>query len=1007
MGSKNWLVPLVFFLGMAGTVGGQMANVPTESFETNDFSKFPWVHYGDAGWSTTQQQRHSGTYSAKAGAIDNDESTSLQVTLECVRGNITFYCKVSSESGFDYLKFYIDGVEKDKWSGQEDWAEVSLPVTEGRRTFEWTYSKDGSASEGDDTAWIDDIVFPGRVQSIVESSLVYEGTDGRLVYRTYANEGQTNSVNIIPDFSHCGYMGGGVAIPDVPVVTTLSPRNGDDTQMIQDAIDYVSSLSPDTRRYGFRGAVLLTAGRYQVSSSLTIAAGGVVLRGQGQDVLGTVLEATGAYGYNVIDVIGTGEFSPISSTIRLITSPYVPVGAFSFNVSNTAGYSVGDWIIVQRTTNQLWINDLAMGQFGWRVESYRHMYERYVVDITGSTITIDSPMVEVIQDKYGGGRIFKSNPLSRLSQCGVENLRIESTYAGDTDESHPWNAVELHDVEDSWVRRVTAQYFAGCCVNVESESTRLTIEDCAFLDPKSLITGGRRYAFMISPIASHILCQRCYAAYARHSYVTGHVVPGPNVFVDCYAYNCWLDSGPHHRWATGTLYDNIRDSLQINAQNHGPSGTGQGWAGAQQVLWNCQAGSTVCEAPKGAMNFAIGCITKRNNGLWIDEPDGFWEHHGQPVKPRSIYYKQLEDRLGMAAVENVTTPEQRSGGIWPDLAEWAGRYTFQPRPVNSNTPADERLEIGSDAIFEIVPLAGAAILEYQWYEISAGSYLPIGNNAPTLTITNMKAADKGREFFCRIITDKGPFCSRNAAICHVDYNLRLVEDFEALSSPDGKAATGASGGKWDTHGEGTGNVGVITKDNSQVLRYSGHSGGSSRGVMVSGLSNPISNSEAGVLLFRLNFRSTFAPANHYMGITDLNLNTDPDAMNGNACHRENVVAGLAVLSAGSSAESGLEEMDIVTTDKKATVLAGIIHNQWYNVWIVADNTNDTYDLYLSMAEGPGTPIPARPLAEYLIGEGLDFGKSTASSLYGAMFFTETTTGGTKSADIDDIYWSAP
>ena len=841
----------------------------------------------------------------------------------------------------------------------------------------------------------------------VESSLVYEGPDGHLVYETYANEGQTNSVNIIPDFSRCGYMGGGVAIPDVPVATTSSPRNGDDTQMIQNAIDHVSSLSPDAN--GFRGAVLLTAGRYQVSDTLMITAGGVVLRGQGQDVLGTVLEGTGAYGYNVISVNGSGEFSPISSTIRPITSPYVPVGAYSLNVANTIGYSVGDWIIVQRTPNQFWIDELAMGQYGWRFVSYHHMYERYVVDMTRNAITIDSPMVEVIEDQYGGGRIFKSTPISRLTQCGVENLRIESTYASDTDENHPWEAVVLENVEDCWVRRVTAQYFAGSCVNVASASTRVTIEDCAFLDPKSLITGGRRYAFMISPQANHILFQRCYAAYARHSYVTGHLIPGPNVFVDCYGYNCWLDSGPHHRWATGTLYDNVRDSMQINAQNHGPSGTGQGWAGAQQVLWNCRAGSTVCEAPKGAMNFAIGCITTRNNGLWVDEPDGWWEHHGQPVTPRSLYYKQLEDRLGMAAVENVTLPEQRSGGIWPDLADWAGQYTFQRRPIESNTPADEHLEMGSDAIFEVVPLPGATILEYEWYEFSGSSYIPIGSNSASLTIPHMQAEDKGREFFCRIITDKGPFCSRNAAICHVDYNLQLVEDFEALAglSPDGKAATGVSGGRWDTHGEGTGNVGIIARDNSQVLVYTGHSGGSSRGVMVSGLSNPIRNNEAGLLLFRLMFPASFAPANHYMGITDLNLNTDSDAMDGSACHKENVVAGFGVLSAGSNADSGLEEMDVVTTNETATVLARIIHNQWYNIWIVADNTNDTYDLYLSTAEDPGTPIPGRPLAKDLIGEGLDFGKRTTKSLYGAMFFTETTTGGTKFANIDDIYWSAP
>ena len=80
--------------------------------------------------------------------------------LDCISGDITFYRKVSSEGSCDYLKFYIDGVEKGTWSGTRDWDQVSFSVTPGTRTFEWTYSKDGSVSEDDDTAWIDDIVFP-------------------------------------------------------------------------------------------------------------------------------------------------------------------------------------------------------------------------------------------------------------------------------------------------------------------------------------------------------------------------------------------------------------------------------------------------------------------------------------------------------------------------------------------------------------------------------------------------------------------------------------------------------------------------------------------------------------------------------------------------------------------------------------------------------------------------------------------------------------------------------
>ena len=129
-------------------------------FETGNFSEVGRTSYGDQDWAVTSEQSHSGTYSARAGSIGHDESSALEVTLDCTAGDFSFYYKVSSESGWDHLTFYVDDEEQDKWSGEEDWTEVSFPVTEGSRTFVWTYSKDGSATEGSDTAWIDDITFP-------------------------------------------------------------------------------------------------------------------------------------------------------------------------------------------------------------------------------------------------------------------------------------------------------------------------------------------------------------------------------------------------------------------------------------------------------------------------------------------------------------------------------------------------------------------------------------------------------------------------------------------------------------------------------------------------------------------------------------------------------------------------------------------------------------------------------------------------------------------------------
>ncbi|MHC4630165.1 MAG: fibronectin type III domain-containing protein [Planctomycetota bacterium] len=160
MKTIRMLAIVVLALVLVSNVRGQILTDPLEDFETGDFSKFPWEHSGDETWAVSSAEKNSGNYSAQAGSIEDDGSTTLWVSVDCIPGNISFYRKVSSEGGSDYLTFYIDGVQKDEWSGTEDWAEASFPVTAGTRIFKWTYSKDGSDTEGNDSAWIDDIVFP-------------------------------------------------------------------------------------------------------------------------------------------------------------------------------------------------------------------------------------------------------------------------------------------------------------------------------------------------------------------------------------------------------------------------------------------------------------------------------------------------------------------------------------------------------------------------------------------------------------------------------------------------------------------------------------------------------------------------------------------------------------------------------------------------------------------------------------------------------------------------------
>ena len=121
-----------------------------------------------------------------------------------------------------------------------------------------------------------------RAQDIPPTtSLVYPGTDGRLVYVA------DSLGNKIPDFSNAGYKGGGVALPYVAVKETVWPVLGDNSANIQAAIDRVSALPPDAA--GFRGAVLLKMGIYNLETPIYIKASGVVLRGEGMSDIGTIL----------------------------------------------------------------------------------------------------------------------------------------------------------------------------------------------------------------------------------------------------------------------------------------------------------------------------------------------------------------------------------------------------------------------------------------------------------------------------------------------------------------------------------------------------------------------------------------------------------------------------------------------------------------------------------------------------------------------------------------------
>ncbi len=473
-------------------------------------------------------------------------------------------------------------------------------------------------------------------------------TSGKLVY-TPDSKG-----NIVPDFSGVGYMNSEVAIPTIAVVKTVNPVAGDNLANIQSAIDEVAAMPVDN--YGFRGAILFKKGKYLVSDTIKISASGIVLRGEGTDSSnGTHFVATKQSQYILFYFCGSGVAALSNSSKKAITDVYVPIGTKQVTVATGHNFKIGNTVMLHRIPNQSWIDLLTMAQWGWSAVDYDIYYERKVTAVSGNVISLDAPVVDVIDTTYAKGEVIRYSS-TRIEKCGIENMALSSLYASDTAENHGWEAVGFKNIINGWARNLVVYYFGFSAVHVWDGAGWITVQDSKMIDPKSIITGGRRYSFNIDGQRS--LVQRCTTRRGRHDFVNGSRTPGPSVFYSDTATIQNADIGPHHRWSTGILFDNLVSNGNQNIQNRTSSGSGHGWAGGQIMYWNCKAGAMIIQDPQGdARNWAIGCTatTITNVGDMVTEPLGIVESKNKRITAiPSLFKMQLIERFPSAAKQPQT-----------------------------------------------------------------------------------------------------------------------------------------------------------------------------------------------------------------------------------------------------------------------------------------------------------------------------------------------------------------
>ena len=552
---------------------------------------------------------------------------------------------------------------------------------------------------------------------------------------TTAKAGKEKQVYIPMDYSTCGYHASETAIPDVANAVYVECSGGDMHDILQKAIDYVSSLKPD--KNGRRGAVLLGAGTFNIDKPLRICASGVVLRGSGQDKTTIIKRGIDRGALLYIE----GDMSMSGGDTIAIDGTKTPAGATTLTIASAKGLKTGDRIRIVRPSTREWIESLGCYDFGgdldytgWKPGDIDITWDRTIVSATGNSITIDAPITTTLDQKYGGGYLITGYNQGEITECGIENMTLvsEQNTWNPKDEDHCWDAIWMDNTRDCWVRRVNFRSFAGSAVNIQKNTSRITVEDCIASEPVSEVGGWRRGVFITR--GQQTLIQRCVSRKGIHDFAAGFCAAGPNAFVQCEGEESLGFSGSIGSWAAGLLFDIVNiDGNDIAFKNLEQFQFGTGWNTANSMLWQCTGSTLWCYSPDADNRSSA-------NGCWGTlTGNAEWTSSNEHVQPRSLFYAQLEKRVGEGkAINGYILPRSTNATSSPEI-EQAQEMARQSLTVPRLT-----LEMWLDSIPYTASTDPAGVKDIKNVKLKNNKVAKDIAQAPKFAITNGHITADGR-----------------------------------------------------------------------------------------------------------------------------------------------------------------------------------------------------------------------------------------------------------------------
>lgn len=472
------------------------------------------------------------------------------------------------------------------------------------------------------------------------------------------------------DFSHAGYRGGGVPLPEGTTAPTRSVLDHgadptgttDSTAALQAAVDE----GP--------GTVLLPPGRYRVDGQVTVTQSGTVLQGAGTDE--TTLWFT------------SGDLD-FSAHLRFVGQPRATLSATLLQdveaedttvvVARGSGLEPGDEVWLGVTITDAFAADHGMeDHWGFSRGAWRPFFRRTVTAVSPGTDDTEVVVLDVSLPypllQRDGARIDAVE--GYLEEVGLTGLSVTNAVDWETawsrDQVH---AVSFDGVRDSWMQDVASVESAdhpgfhlqssGVLVR---NSRRVTLAGLDLRHSQNRGEGGNGYLIEVRT-SNGVLVRDSVAVAGRHNLIqnwdfgTSDLVFLRTHSADAEAYTSPTDdrgavacSETHHALAIAVLVDHSTVTDCWKLANRLSFSSGAGHTATESVFWNVQGEGELASLQFGR-GYVIGTqgVTVRTEVLDVwdslgTQPEDFVEGVGEAetLQPPSLYEDQLERRLGRA-----------------------------------------------------------------------------------------------------------------------------------------------------------------------------------------------------------------------------------------------------------------------------------------------------------------------------------------------------------------------